>query len=140
MSSVSVRSYERRKSAGARLEPRSSLPPGEESKQAVKTRRVKSALETRREHESSTEVFPGIERRKADPSWGITQYSVDYSPKKPVVPVPVRPHSPTRKNNPHPSQVSSKQVRICISRSGVCMYGQFHQAASFPIISVGQCG
>ena len=67
----------------------------------VRERRVKSALESRREQEASA-VFPEV---KVDPEWGVTKYSEDYCPKKRSTPVPVRPASPTRMNNPHPAQV-----------------------------------
>ena len=67
------------------------------------SRRVKSARETRREQEFSGEVFPEPEK---DPEWGTSSYSLDYGPKRPETPVPMRPISSTRRNNPHPDQVS----------------------------------
>ena len=104
MSSISLRSYKpRRRSAEARLE--TPIVQEDEQRRPQRSRRVKSALETRRQHESSKDVFPETETSKADPTWGITSYSEDYGPKTPVPPVPVRPLSPTRMNNPHPSQV-----------------------------------
>lgn len=69
----------------------------------LRERRVKSAMESRREQEASA-VFAEV---KLDPEWGVTKYSEDYCPKKRSTPVPVRPASPTRMNNPHPAQVSS---------------------------------
>ena len=104
MSSTSLRSYKlRRRSAEARLE--TPIVWEDEQRRPERFRRVKSALETRRQHESSIDVFPETETSKPDPTWGITSYSEDYGPKTPVPPVPVRPVSPTRMNNPHPSQV-----------------------------------
>lgn len=117
---VSLRSYQRRrKSAGARLEgthshdvqmqyttsPSGSLLP-ETTKQLPdyrekREKRVKSARETRREQETSS-IFP--ELPKVDPEWGKTKYSEDFGPKI-VSPVHIRPISPTRMNNPHPSKV-----------------------------------
>ena len=67
----------------------------------LREKRVKSALESRREQEASA-VFPEVQR---DPEWGVTKYSEDYGPKKRITPVPVRPSSPTRMNNPHPAKV-----------------------------------
>ena len=67
-----------------------------------RSRRVKSARETRLEQEKS-DIFPS-----PPPSagvWGRTQYGDDYGRKEPVKPVPVRPLSPTRRNNPHPAKV-----------------------------------
>ena len=68
-------------------------------------KRVKSARETRREQEAS-DVFPELERGKVDEDWGKTKYSEDFGPKK-VSPMHIRPISPTRMNNPHPSKVST---------------------------------
>lgn len=68
----------------------------------MRERRVKSALESRREQEASA-VFPEV---KVDLKWGVTKYSEDYCPKKRSTPVPIRPASPTRMNNPHPAQVN----------------------------------
>ena len=67
-------------------------------------KRVKSARETRREQEAS-DIFPELQKGKVDPEWGKTKYSEDFGPKKIVSPVHVRPISPTRMNNPHPSKV-----------------------------------
>lgn len=105
MSSISLRSYRlRRKSAEARLE--TPAVREDEPRRPERSRRVKSALETRREHESSKDVFPEAETTKiANPTWGISRYTEDYGRKTPVPPVPMRPISPTRRNNPHPSQV-----------------------------------
>lgn len=124
---VSLRSYQRRrKSAGARLEGAYSqqgivngsgaLPPGTPSvmtglefEQAPalrvahhKEKRVKSARETRKEQEAS-DIFPELGKAK-DPEWGKTKYSEDFGPKV-ASPVHIRPISPTRMNNPHPSKV-----------------------------------
>ena len=68
-----------------------------------RSRRVKSARETRLEQESS-EIFPPAEPGKG--AWGRTQYDDNFGRKQPVTPVPVRPVSPTRRNNPHPAKVS----------------------------------
>lgn len=113
---VSLRSYQkRRKSAGARLERPQSLsgmPALDESSSLAtpavadsrREKRVKSARETRREQEAS-DVFPELERGKVDQEWGKSKYSEDFGPKK-VSPMHIRPLSPTRMNNPHPSKVS----------------------------------
>ena len=128
---VSLRSYQRRrKSAGARLEGiysqqgvysregsysvRGDVAPGTASEQQqqqqpapaavyYKEKRVKSARETRREQEAS-DVFPELQKARVDPEWGKTKYSDDFGPKV-VSPVHIRPVSPTRMNNPHPSKV-----------------------------------
>ena len=122
---VSLRSYQRRrKSAGARLEgvsqngSYSALPPGTplvttgrgelEQMPAVrvahyKEKRVKSAKETKKEQEAS-DIFPELEKAKVDPEWGKTKYSEEFGPKV-AFPVHIRPISPTRMNNPHPSMV-----------------------------------
>lgn len=110
---ISLRSYQRRrKSAGARLErAESTLGAPEDiagySKQvpavAYREKRVKSARETRREQEAS-DIFPELEKASVDPEWAKTKYSEDFCPKI-VSPVHVRPVSPTRMNNPHPSKV-----------------------------------
>ena len=88
-----------RSAVGSRTESRSANKISSAVK--IRERRVKSALESRREQEASA-VFP---EEKADPKWGVTKYSEDYCPKKRSTPVPVRPASPTRMNNPHPAQV-----------------------------------
>lgn len=127
MSSVaSLRSYQkRRKSAGARLEGAASCqgslsglqqphppdaadghaPPRQQLRAKFREKRVKSAIETRREQEAS-DVFPEP-KGSVDPEWGKTKYSEDFGPKKILSPVHVRPASPTRMNNPHPSMVSA---------------------------------
>lgn len=124
---VSLRSYQRRrKSAGARLEGVCSrqvshdgyfspLPPGPLETGGVpavhvrvanyKEKRVKSARETRKEQEAS-DIFPELQKAKVDPEWGKTKYSEDFGPKM-VSHVHIRPISPTRMNNPHPSKVCS---------------------------------
>ena len=71
----------------------------------IKQRRVKSALESKREQEAS-DIFPRVARGQLGPEWAVTKYSEDYGPKKRVTPVPVRPVSPTRMNNPHPAKVA----------------------------------
>ena len=117
---VSLRGYQkRRKSAGARLERvRSSsvASPGEfgssgHERQAsafgardYREKRVKSARETRREQEAS-DIFPELKIPTADPEWGKTKYSEDFCHKT-VSPIHIRPISPTRMNNPHPSKVT----------------------------------
>lgn len=112
---ISLRSYQRRrKSAGARLE-RAQTSPGIPLESAARSKqvpaapggyrekRVKSARETRREQEAS-DVFPELQKGSVDPEWGRTKYSEDFC-QKTVSPVHVRPISPTRMNNPHPSKV-----------------------------------
>ena len=128
-SMVNMRSYERRKSAGARLQRSHSQAATLESDLAasqtaaaerqhraesgipevhVRTprRRVMSAMESRREQEAS-DIFHRQKKpeKPADPKWGMTKYSEDFGPKSPVTQVPMRPASTTRRNNPHPSQV-----------------------------------
>ena len=72
----------------------------------IKERRVKSALESKREQEASA-IFPEV---PIDPEWSVTKYSEDFGPKKRVTPVPVRPASPTRMNNPHPAKVRLRYI------------------------------
>ncbi len=125
---VSLRGYQRRrKSAGPRLEGESAyaqshstsgsipaLSPGQPPGTAppvdgikplplFREKRVKSARETRKEQEAS-DIFPELQKSAVDPEWGRTKYSEDFCLKK-VTPVKVRPLSPTRMNNPHPSKV-----------------------------------
>lgn len=115
---VSLRSYQRRrKSAGARLQraqtstgtPAELVTAGCDKEVSAfadyREKRVKSARETRKEQEASY-IFPELERAAVDPEWGKTKYSEDYCLKK-VSPVHIRPISPTRMNNPHPSKVQS---------------------------------
>ncbi len=133
-SQASLRCLERRKSAGARLQSASQCDPlskdsgygpHNSEKEAtaqqrpmsgipelhtrVPRRRVKSALESRREQEAS-HIFQGQGKEKVaasvDPQWGTTKYLEDFGPKKRGTPVPMRPASSTRRNNPHPSNVS----------------------------------
>ena len=111
-SSVDVGSCEQRKPSGERVyRPHSAAgytaervlsnkPPASGK---IKERRVKSAIESRREQEAST-IFPEVPSGKLDPDWGVTKYSEDYGPKKRVSPAPIRPASPTRMNNPHPAK------------------------------------
>lgn len=127
---VSLRSRERRKSAGARLQTSSqcdylSRAPEKNLKQELRPssqlragpgipelharvprRRVKSALETRKEQEASN-IFNRQEKVSppVDPKWGVTKYSEDFGPKRRITPIPMRPTSSTRRNNPHPSKV-----------------------------------
>ena len=130
---VSLRSYQRRrKSAGARLEGAyaqsqstspSCIPPvpsrqvpgtapeGINRPPFLREKRVKSAKETRKEQEAS-DIFPELQRGGVDPEWGKTKYSEDFYAKK-VTPVEVRPLSPTRMNNPHPSKVH--YVKQCVA-------------------------
>ena len=70
-----------------------------------RSRRVKSARETRLEQERSDIFPPPVAGSGAGSGWGRTQYDDDYGRKEPVKPVPVRPVSPTRRNNPHPAKV-----------------------------------
>ena len=72
------------------------------------------AQERKRIHESSEFVYPirekskgkHIPRKQTIGSFGTTSYSVDFAKKegKPAIP---RPCSVTRRNRPHPSQVSN---------------------------------
>ena len=120
---VNLRSYERRrKSAGARLEgtysqtaipsiaalphPNTVSVPTKDIPIITRFRekRVKSAIETRKEQEAS-DIFPELEKGKLNLEWWKTKYSEDFCPKKITSPVHVRPVSPTRMNNPHPSKV-----------------------------------
>ena len=147
---VNVRARERRKSAGARLQSSSQSdslsqspskgPDRETSRTAdgkqpragipelhvrIPRRRVKSALETKREQEAS-DIFHQQEKASApvDPTWGVTKYTEDFGPKR-VTPMPMRPASATRRHNPHPSQVASCLVQhrsslaMCLSRSSL---------------------
>ena len=116
MSATSVR-LQRHKSAHGRLQGSASLVPsaagsdGREGGAAGielevekgRSRRVKSARETKLEQERS-DVFPPAEGKGA---WGRTQYDDDFGKKQPFPRVPVRPVSPTRRNNPHPAKVAS---------------------------------
>ena len=123
---VSLRSYQkRRKSAGARLEgayastpgsipaiippghPPGTAPEGMKHLPPFREKRVKSARETRQEQEAS-DIFPELQKSRVDPEWGKTKYSEDFCLKK-VTPVEIRPISPTRMNNPHPSKVREIQ-------------------------------
>ena len=111
---VSLRSYQRRrKSAGARLEtiglsPDSAALQGRHATNSAapfpREKRVKSARETRREQEAS-DVFPEVGPAGVNPDWGKTKYSEDFCAKTITSPVHIRPVSPTRMNNPHPSKV-----------------------------------
>lgn len=77
-------------------------------------RRVKSAIEAKKEQEAS-DIFHQHERppvNPVDPKWGTTKYSEDFGPKPPVSQVPVRPASSTRRNNPHPSHVRCVTYRL----------------------------
>ncbi len=121
---VSLRSYQRRrKSAGARLEraqtspgtPLADLAPIKQAPAVVgfREKRVKSARETRREQEASY-IFPDLKKTTVDPEWGKTKYSEDFGPKI-ASPVHIRPISPTRMNNPHPSKV----MAMCVQDLGI---------------------
>ena len=128
MSTASMRSFERRKSAHGRLQSSMSLVPvdtaerkgaaqgpGERAEEKRRSRRVKSARETRQEQESSAKIFPeaGLGVRRDAGAWGSTQYGDDFGPKQPHTPVPVRPISPTRRNNPQPAMVSAYGSLFC---------------------------
>ena len=100
----------RRKSAHGRLQSSTSAAlantssEGKEAAQGelVRSRRVKSAREPQQGCRSS--VLPPFGRDAS--TWGRTQYEDDFGRKQPLTPVPVRPTSPTRMNNPHPAMVS----------------------------------
>lgn len=84
-------------------QPPGTAPEGTKPLAIPREKRVKSARETRKEQEAS-DIFPELQRSEVDPEWGKTKYSEDFCPKK-ADPIPVRPISPTRMNNPHPSKV-----------------------------------
>ena len=83
---------------------RTTLEEGLEVKKG-RSRRVKSARETKLEQERS-DIFPPAEPGAKKGAWGRTQYDDDFGKKQPITPVPVRPVSPTRRNNPHPAKVA----------------------------------
>ena len=123
MSETSVRPL-RRKSAHGRLQsstPSSAGREGEVAETALedlevkkgRSRRVKSARETKLEQERS-DVFPRAEPCAGKGAWGRTQYDDDFGKKHPFTPVPVRPVSPTRRNNPHPAKV--QLIELCNSQ------------------------
>ena len=107
---TAAKSIPRRKSAHGRLQSSTtSVGDGrreegtEEGRE--RPRRVKSARETLKERASSV-VFPTVTGVRVNAvKWG-TQYADDFGYKQPTAPVPVRPASPTRRNNPHPAKVS----------------------------------
>ncbi|XP_062516979.1 uncharacterized protein LOC134192274 [Corticium candelabrum] len=85
----------RAKSAHARL----LSSPSDNVVDYTKSRRVQSARMLKRQHESSEYVLP---RPASRASLQQTVYSTQFC-KKDTPPAPLRPTSPTRRNNPHPS-------------------------------------
>ena len=77
---------------------------GREPVVKCKQRRVKSAMESRREQEASN-IFPELNGSAVQPKWGVSKYTEDFGPKTASTPVPVRPVSPTRRHNPQPNKV-----------------------------------
>ena len=118
MSTSSVPKLQRHKSAHGRLQSSASVAPaGTDARHETqgerpsvgkpgRSRRAKSARETRTLERGSSQ-----ELAKSG-GWGSTQYGDDFGPKEPVTPVPVRPISPTRRNNPHPAMVSRSSYSI----------------------------
>lgn len=97
---------QRRKSAHGRLQSSTSAALANTSSEgaggrevAQRSRRVKSAREPQQ-----PSTLPPFGRDAS--TWGRTQYEDDFGHKQPLTPVPVRPISPTRMNNPHPAMVS----------------------------------
>lgn len=62
--------------------------------------RARSAMENRRDHESS-----GFFIRRPEPTGFTSNYALEYCPKKLTSPTQSLPLSPTRMNNPHPNKV-----------------------------------
>ena len=118
MFTSSVPKLQRHKSAHGRLQSSASVAPaGTDARHETqgerpsvgkpgRSRRAKSARETRTLERGSSQ-----ELAKSG-GWGSTQYGDDFGPKEPVTPVPVRPISPTRRNNPHPAMVSRSSYSI----------------------------
>ena len=133
MSTVSY-SVPRRKSAHGRLQSSADTEVGgEEGVQGGRggrgrSRRVKSAREIR-------EISPEGAGVKRDTSaWGRTQYGDDFGHKQPLTPVPVRPISPTRRNNPHPAMVSNFIARTYVAtRSHVICVSLMVRVAVFAV-------
>ena len=69
----------------------------------LRRRRIKSAVEERRVANLVTANSPWACKK-----WAQSSYSFDYALKKPYPPPTIRPASATRRNNPHPSEVSDK--------------------------------
>ena len=108
MSADRMRNLQRRKSAHGRLQSSASLAntvkvDGTAEGGCGRSRRVKSASVTRQERAAAE--LPSLGGRSASDTWGSTQYGDDFGHKQPLTPVPVRPISPTRRNNPHPAKV-----------------------------------
>ena len=139
MSETSVRLL-RRKSAHGRLQSSTSLVPSSAGREGGvaetaledlvvkkgRSRRVKSARDTKLEQERS-DIFPPAEPGAGKGAWGRTQYDDDFGKKHPFTPVPVRPVSPTRRNNPHPAKV---QLMSSATRNSalptLCLRAAFH--------------
>ena len=67
-----------------------------------KSKRAQSAMGNKTRSEASRFVLPAY---KTEDKLGETHYEAEYEAKKGDLP-DVRPSSPTRRNNPHPSDVS----------------------------------
>ena len=90
------------KSATARLTPTESQKPKQNNEQSAKER-VKSARLNREKNDSSKKVFPRpitAEKKERYTSIYNKDFEGTYLP-----PTEPRPTSPTRRNNPHPTQV-----------------------------------
>lgn len=105
------RVIKRAKSATARLtSAKEPAPPTKE--RSLSAREVKEL--TRQAQESSAEikkVFPRSGGIWKSYSWGRTSYSSDFGPKSGhFEPAKARPSSRTRRNNPHPNQVTKAGI------------------------------
>ena len=80
---------------------------------ALRRRRIKSAVEERRVANLATENSPWACKK-----WAQSSYSFDYALKKPYPPPTIRPASATRRNNPHPSEVSNNYIYIVVLVDG----------------------
>ena len=73
----------------------------------LRRRRIKSAVEERRVANLATADNPWVSKK-----WAQSSYSFDYALKKPYPPPVIRPASATRRNNPHPSEVSINYICV----------------------------
>ena len=113
MSSSRPQSRDRRtKSAIARLTPPEPEKPKQSHQLGAKERekRVKSASLNREKNQSSKKVFPRPSSGDKKERYR-TIYNKDFEGTY-ISPVEPRPTSPTRRNNPHPTQVSTLSVTI----------------------------
>lgn len=90
-------------------------------RELARSRRVKSAREPQQ-----PSTLPPFGRDAS--TWGRTQYEDEFGHKQPLTPVPVRPISPTRMNNPHPAMVSrmafGKPELITCKHAFNCAFGK----------------